>query len=450
MSDDRLEHRAQSTESSPGSRAPSTESSGNAGPKSSALRTPSPLAGEGRGEGASEHRVPSTESYRDDDEISLLDIAIVLAKHKKLILGLPLLAAIVTAGITLLMPDIYTGRAVIMPPQQQQSTAAAMLGQLGALTGLAPSSLGIKNPNDLYVGILKSRSIADALIERFKLKDLYEEDTLVETRKALADNTSITAGRDGLIVIEVDDEDPRRAADMANAYVEELEKLTSRLAVTEAAQRRLFFERQLAQAKEDLIKAEQSLRRTQEKTGLVQLDAQGKAMIEAAATLRAQIAAREVELAAMRTYATEDNPDFRRVSQELVGLRAELRKMASTSDGADLFIPTGKIPAAGVEYVRAYRDVKYAETIFELMAKQFELAKIDEARDAAVIQVVDGAVPPDRKSKPRRTLIVLLTGLIAGLLAVVGAAITEAASSARRDPEQVARLEEFRGHLRTR
>jgi capsule polysaccharide export protein KpsE/RkpR len=274
--------------------------------------------------------------------------------------------------------------------------------------------------------MLKSRTIADALIERFKLKELYEEKTLVGTRKALTDNTSVTAGRDGLIVIEVEDEDAQRASSIANAYVRELEKLTSSLAVTEAAQRRLFFERQFTQAKEDLISSEQALRKTQEKTGLVQLDAQGKAMIEAVATLRAQIAAREVELATMRTYATEDNPDFRRVSQELVGLRAELRKMASSSDGTDLFIPTGKIPAAGVEYVRAYRDVKYAETIFEFMAKQYELARIDEARDAAIIQVVDVATPADKKSKPKRALIVILCALLALVLGAFTAFAIEA------------------------
>jgi capsule polysaccharide export protein KpsE/RkpR len=375
----------------------STQSSGNAGPQSSAL---------------------SPQSIRDD-EISLVDIFLVLTKHKKLVLGLPFLAAVITAGVTLLMPNIYTGRAVIMPPQQQQTTAAAMLGQLGVLTGVAPSALGIKNPNDLYVGMLKSRTIADALIERFKLKELYEEKTLVDTRKALAHATSVTTGRDGLIVIEVDDKDPIRASEIANAYVEELEGLTGRLAVTEAAQRRLFFERQFSQAKSDLARAEQALRKTQEKTGIVQLDEQGKAMIEAVAHLRAQIAAREVELAAMRTYATEDNPEFRRVSQEISGLRLELSKMSRSSGGTDLFVATRKIPEAGLEYVRVFRDVKYAETIFELLAKQFELAKIDEARDAAIIQVVDKAIPADRKSKPRRLLIVSLTSVLSVFIAVL-------------------------------
>jgi capsule polysaccharide export protein KpsE/RkpR len=277
--------------------------------------------------------------------------------------------------------------------------------------------------------MLKSRTVADALIEKFKLKDLYEEDTFVETRKALADSTSVTAGKDGLIAIEVDDEDPKRAADMANAYVEELQKLTSGLAVTEAAQRRLFFERQLSQAKDDLAKAEGSLRKTQEKTGIVQLDEQGKAMIEAVASLRAQIAAREVELAAMRTYATDNNPDFRRVSQEVAGLRSELQKMSRSNDGTDLFVPTGRIPAAGLEYVRVYRDVKYAETIFELMAKQYELARIDEARDAPVIQVVDNAIQPDRKAGPHRTLIVLVVGCLVGILIALIVLVIEVRST---------------------
>jgi uncharacterized protein involved in exopolysaccharide biosynthesis len=404
-------------------------------------RVPSP---ESAAESGSESRVPSTESYQADDEISLLDILIVLAKHKKLILGLPFLAAIVTAGITLLMPNIYTGKAVIMPPQQQQSTAAAMLGQLGALAGVAGSSLGIKNPNDLYVGMLKSRTVADALIERFKLRELYGTQTLDDTRSALAGNTVITAGRDGLIVVQVDDEYPRRAADMANAYVEELEKLTGRLAVTEAAQRRLFFERQLVQAKEDLATAEQAFRKTQEKTGLVQLDQQGRAMIEAVATLRAQIVGREVELAAMRSYATESNPEFIKVQQELTSLRTELGKLERGAGvGGDLLVPTRNIPAAGLEYARKYRDVKYSETIFELLAKQYELAKMDEARDAAVIQVVDRAIPPDRKAKPARTRTVILVGFLAGIISLVLAFVRQSLERARRNASGSRRLSEL-------
>jgi uncharacterized protein involved in exopolysaccharide biosynthesis len=374
-----------------------------------------------------QHSAPNSQYRVSDDETSLLDIAILLARHKKLVLAVPLIVAILTAGITLLMPNIYTGRAVLMPPQQQQSAAAMMLGQLGALAGMAGSNLGLKNPNDLYIGMLKSRTVADALVERFKLKELYDQDTLVETRKALADNTSLTSGKDGLIVIEVDDEDPKRAAEMANAYVDQLIKLTQNLAISEASQRRLFFEGQLAKSRDELSKAEVELKKTQERTGMIDLDAQGKATIEAAAILRAQVTAKEVEMAAMRTFATESNPDYRRTQEELVGLRTQLAKMERNAekDTGDILLSTGKIPAAGLEYARRLRDVKYYETIFELMAKQYEIARVEEARDALLLQTIDHAVPPDKKSSPRRLLISLLLAVISGAVMVIFVLVRE-------------------------
>src|SRR6266581_8087932 len=187
----------------------------------------------------------------DDDEISLLDLLIVLAKHKRIVFGVPFAVAVVAAIISLLLPNIYTGTTRILPPQQSASAAAALLNQLGGalggLAGAAGGTLGIRNPNDLYVGMLKSRTVADNLIVRFELAKVYDEDYLSETRKRLAKETTITSGRDGIIAIEVDDKNPKRAADLANAYVDELMRLTKVLAVTEASQRRLFFERQLLQ-----------------------------------------------------------------------------------------------------------------------------------------------------------------------------------------------------------
>jgi tyrosine-protein kinase Etk/Wzc len=358
------------------------------------------------------------------DDINLLDLLILLAKGRRWIIGLPLATTAIAAIVAFLIPNTYTATAVLMPPQQQGSSAAAMLGQLGMLAGFAPASLGVKNPNDLYVGILKSRTIADRLIERFNLKQLYDMDTLVQTRRELAEKTSISTGKEGLVQIEVDDHDPKRAADIANAYVEQLEKLTSALAVTEAAQRRLFFSKQVAQAKEDLAKAELAFKAVQEKTGLVQLDQQGRAMIEAVATLRARIVSKEVELSTIRTFATEQNPDLKKVQQELVSLRAELRKLERQSGvDADLLVGTRDIPAAGLEYARSYRDLKYAETMFELMAKQYELARVEEVRDAATVQIVDSAIPPDEKSKPRRALMIAITGFITAVLTLLGVLI---------------------------
>ena len=387
----------------------------------------------------------------DADEINLLDLAIVLAKHKRLVIGLPLIATVLAAAVTLLMPNIYTATARILPPQQGASTAAAMLTQLGGtLGGLAGGALGIKNPSDLYVGMLKSRTVADQLIERFKLKDLFATDSLIETRYSLEKITNIFAGKDGLITIDVDDKDPKRAAAIANAYVEELIRLNESLAITEASQRRLFFEKQLTQAKDDLVSAEIALKKTQEKTGLIQLDAQGKVIIEAVARLKAQIAAKEVQIIVMKSYASERNPELARTQQELAGLRAQVDKMERGHSGreSDILVPTGRVPEAGLEYIRKARDVKYYETLLQLLAKQYEIARLDEANNASLVQVLDKAVPPDRKSKPRRVVIVVLTGLVAGFLGVLLTFLREAEERARGNPEHGRRLELLRRYLR--
>lgn len=378
----------------------------------------------------------------DRGGMGMLDLLIILAKSKKMILSVIFGVAMLSGILSLLLPDVYTATARVLPPQQSQSTAAMMLGQLGGLAGLLGGPVGIKNPNDLYVGILKSRTVADNIIGRFDLQKHFGEDTMVETRKEFARNSSITAGKDGLITVSFDSDDPERASAVANAYVEELEKLTQLLAVTEAAQRRLFFERQLRQAKNDLSEAEVALKVTQEETGLIKLDDQGRAIIEAVATLRGQIAAKEVELRAMRTFATEQNSDYVRVQQQLAGLRSELTKLerSRVSRDGDILLPTGKVPEAGLEYVRRFRDVKYSETIFELLARQFEAAKIDEAKDAAIVQVVDRAVVPDRKSKPQRVLIVVLATIVAALVAFLWAVAREARDRARSDPEQARKL----------
>jgi uncharacterized protein involved in exopolysaccharide biosynthesis len=389
--------------------------------------------------------VLSPQSY-EDDEISLLDIAIVLAKHKRLVLGLPFLAAVVAAGITLLMPNWYTATTKILPPQQGESNA--ILGQLGALTGGAGAALGVKNPNDLFVAMLKSRTLADRLIQKFELQKVYDSKLLTGTRKALGGNTKISAGRDGVITIEVDDKDPKRAADLANAYVEEFEGLTLDLAVSEAGQRRLFFEKQLQKAKQDLANAEIELQKLQERTGIINPSGQASLSVAAAAGLRAQITAKEVQLSTLRAFATDQNPDFVRTAKELEGLRTQLVKTAKVSEEkGDVLLGISKVPGASIEFIKKYRDVKYYETLYELLSRQYEIAKIDEAKDATLIQVLDKAIEPERKSKPKRTVIVLLTGFVAGILAVLAAFIMQAWGRAQRDPSSSGRLSEFLRYL---
>ena len=376
-------------------------------------------------------------------EINLLDILIALAQRKRSILtavGVTFLASIV---IVLFLHNIYTATSRVLPPQQSQSATSALLQQLGPLSGLAQQGFNLKNTGtgELYVGILKSETVADRLIDRFDLKHAYGEERYVDARDKLASDSTIAVGKEGLITIEVSSRDPKLAANLANGYVEELKKLSQSLAIGEASQRRLFYESQLQAAKEQLSNAEVELKKTQESSGLIQLDSQAKAIIEAVASVRAEIAAREVQLHALRSFATEQNSDVTRIEQELAGLRIEQQKLEtkSSSGKGDIQVATSQVPSAGLEYVRKLRDVKYYETMFEILAKQYEAARLDEEKSAAVIQVLDPATQPERKSGPHRTLIVLISTLVVGFIACAIAVLMHLIDSLKANPEQAER-----------
>ena len=377
---------------------------------------------------------------KQDDEISLIDLAITLAKHKKLIIGAPLIVAIVVAIYSFFIPPIYTADVQMLPPQQQ-SSASAMLSQLGALGGMAGAA-GIKNPNDTYVAMLKSRTIQDSMIKRFKLQAVYKTKTPEQTRGALNGATKVTVGKEGIIGISVDDESPQRAAILANGYVDALQQMTQVFAVTEASHRRLFYEKQLLQAKHNLGDAEIALKQLQEKTGIIHLDSQAQLGIGTAANIKGQIAMKEVELGAMRTFATGNNPDLVRTQQTISGLQAQLAKIETGT------VSSSKVPETGLEYIRKTRDFKYAETIYEMLAKQFEMAKIDEAKESSVIQVLDKAMPPEQKSKPKRSMMVLIAALATGFLTILYAFIKEALQNAKKDTETEVQLTTLKKNLR--
>jgi tyrosine-protein kinase Etk/Wzc len=381
----------------------------------------------------------------DDGEISLIDLLIVLAKHKLLLIGLPLVAGIFAAVNVLLQPNVYTASAKLLPPQHSDASGTAMLmAQLGALAGVS-GQLGAKNTNELYIAMLKSRTVADNLIRRFDLMNEYKARHATEARAQLGGAANITLGKDGLITIEYTHEDPTRAAEFANAYVDELMKLTQVLAVTEASQRRLFFERQLAQAKNNLAQAEIAARKGLAQRGIVKVDEQGKTMVETTARLRAQITVKEVQIGAMRTFATDENPELRMAQRELEATKRELSKIEG--DGTGGLTDRAGNPTQGMESVHLLRDMKYHEVVFELLAKQYEIAKIEEAKESSVIQVLDRAVPPDLKSGPKRLVTVLVTTLGAGIIAIILAFVLEAVVRARSSPRQAARLRTFRHYL---
>jgi uncharacterized protein involved in exopolysaccharide biosynthesis len=380
---------------------------------------------------------PVLSSSLEEDEISLLDLAQVVVDHLQLLVLGPLAAGIVALGVSFLITPVFTAKTQFLPPQQQQSAAAAALQSLGALGGLAGAATGIKNPNDQYVSILKSRVLSDQMIERFKLMQRFEAEYLDDARKSLEGVVRIQAGKDNLISIEVEDHDPAFAAEMANAYVEEFRLLLGRLALTEAQQRRLFFERQLEQTRLNLTQAEEALRGSG--VSSASLKNAPEVAIGAVAQLQAQIAAQEVKLGSMRGYLAETAPDFRQAQNELAALRQQLTKLerASTDQRQD---------ADG--YVARYRTFKYHETLFELFAKQYELARADEAREGNVIQVVDVAVPPNRKSKPKKALIAVLATLAMGFVLLLWVFVRQALRNAATQPDTADKLQALKAGLR--
>lgn len=351
----------------------------------------------------------------NNDEIHLLDILTALARQKKILFTVPLITGVLAIAAAFLIKPTFSSTAVILPPQQQSSGVSAMLGQLGGLAGAAGGIAGLKNPNDLYVAMLQSRTIADKLISHFDLKTRFEVETLDEARNKLEKIATVVSNKSGTISVLVEDRDPKFSAELANAFVRELSNLTKGLAITDAAQRRLFFEKQLIAVKDDLANAEIALRKTQESTGMLQLDGQVQGIIRNVAQLEGTIAAKEVQLNAMRSFATNNNPDLLRLQGEIQGYQAQLEKLKTgkLSKDGDLMVPTGKIPEVGIEYIRSLRNVKYQETIFELLSKQYELAKIDEAKESSNIQILDNAVPAEKKSKPKK-LIIIFIGFIGG------------------------------------
>ncbi|MES1982927.1 MAG: Wzz/FepE/Etk N-terminal domain-containing protein [Pseudomonadota bacterium] len=300
-------------------------------------------------------------SVPQEDDISLLDIAITLAKHKIMIIGLTFVAAFSAVGYSLLLPNIYTATAKILPPQSSQSSSvnSIMLAQLGGLAGAAGSALGLKDPNALYIAMMKSRNIGEKIVQRFGLQKVYEKRTMTETLRVLEVTTMIASGKDGVISVGVDDEDPVRAASIANAYIEELNKLMQTFALTEAGQRRQFFETQVKSVKDKLTDAETIVDRT---------------------------------------------------------------------------------PNTSLHYMEALRNLKFQEAIYEVLSKQFAVAKLDEAKDSPLIQVLDKALPPERKSKPKRALIVMLAALVALFIGVIWALFKESMERAKQKPEQAERL----------
>ena len=397
----------------------------------------------------------------DGYKVSLIEVLTQLAYRKWLIAKVAGIAVLAGVVFSLVQPALFTATTKIMPPQQTQSAASMMIGQLtsaggGSLAALAGGGLGLKSPNDIYVALLTSRPIADAIIQKFNLAKVYHARDMTDARKLLAGYTEVTSEKYGFIAVSVTDKDKKRVAEMANAYTDQLRILTKTLAVTEASQRRLFYEEQLKQAKDALVAAELAFQQVQQQKGIVQLDAQARAMIESLTALRAQVAAKQVEVQALRSYSTEQNPNVQLAEKELTSLQAEEARLEQSNHSPGIAgLGLGNVPAAGLEYLRAAHELQYQQALFDMLMKQYDAAKLDESKDAAIIQVVEPAIEPDHRSSPRRTLIVLLftiVGFFAGcLLAVLQwwKNIVQSDPDAAKQLYQLKQAFTWRGSIRT-
>ncbi len=370
---------------------------------------------------------PPAERLAADNSANLFDYWDVLVARRVVIAGFCVMGIVASLGISLLLPNVYESTSSVLPQLESKEggALAALLSSTGA-GGMAQNlGLGLPGlpttPTDVFVSILKSRLMADEVIKKFNLMDRYREKTMVDTRKELEDHLRITVTKEKVIKVAVEDEDPQVAADMANFYVTNLDRLNRTVTVSKAGQNRAFLERRLHETLDSMAKAEDALRDFQTKNKTVAVEAQAKVMIEAAAILQGQITAQEVQLQVMGSYLSPDNPDLARIRSNVEELKKQLTIMGSGKDvkgivlGDRLHPAMTNVPDLALQFGRLFRQVKVQETLFTLLTSQHEQAKIAEARDTPTVQVLDPAVPADKRSRPR----LLLNLAVAGVLALV-------------------------------
>jgi len=384
----------------------------------------------------------------------VLDLLTALALRKWTIVRFAGIAMLVGIVVSLLLPVRYTATVKILPPRQTPSESTLLTAQLAnlatpSLSGGVTGALNLlRNPDELYLGLLASRPVADALVREFNLVKIYKAKDSADARLDLARDTAITTdAKSGFITVAVTGRDREQAAQIANAYIEQLRGLTQTLAVTEASQRRLFYEEQLKRTQDALVAAEYAFRQVQQSKGVIQPEAQARVLITGIADLRAQIAAKQVQLEMLRSYSTEHNPDVELAENQLASLEGQLRKLEGGHSSSHFDLAVEDVPGASLDYLRSEHELLYQQTLFDLLVKQYDAARLDEAKEATVIQVVEPAIAPERKSSPHRVVIVLGAGLM-GLLAACLYVI--AGDSLRKDPVFYGKLREFRLALRLR
>jgi len=351
---------------------------------------------------------------------SIFQFINTLALYRKLILSVTITGFVVSLVVSILLPNIYRARALILPPQQDQNLMGAMLAQMGGMASIASDFLGGGGSQaDMYVSILKTEVIKDAIIDRFDLQKVYKNDYRVTTYGEIDKWVTITSGKkDGIISINVEDKDPKRSADIANAYISELQKIMIQMNSSGAGENKKYLGERLTKAQSDLVLAEDAIKRFQSVNKAVDISEQARGTIKGIADLSAQLAVQEVQLETLKSQFTDSSQEVKSAKRTIESIKSQIAKLEGTGKiGA---VPSvASIPNLGQQYLRLMREFKIQETLVELLTKQYEMSILTEAKNIFNIQVVQKARVPDRKINPKRAIIVVASTLTSFLLSVL-------------------------------
>jgi tyrosine-protein kinase Etk/Wzc len=387
----------------------------------------------------------------EDEELTLLEYWRVMRKHLRLIVLLCVVAVLATLGYSLWVPKVFESTATLLIPDERGGRSLGLATALAA-SGIVQSFPGLSIPSmtpqrDIFVGILRSRTMAQDVVERFHLQQRYEATYLGDAIRRLQKATTVALSKEGIISVKVEDTDPQLAADIANFYVANLDQMLARIATTEASKQRVFVAVRLTETERELRRAEETLRQFQEKNKVIALQEQARGAVETTAQLKGEIMASEVQLEVMRKFATEANSDVVKLKRRIEEMKRHLAQMQygqgwvlpaeSRNPGEprnEIHIPFAQVPELGLELARLMRDVKVQETVYTLLTQQLEQAKIAEARDTPTVQTLDQAVPGDRKSKPKIKLNMAIAGLTSLLAGILLAFFLEYLASVKQSP----------------
>jgi tyrosine-protein kinase Etk/Wzc len=368
---------------------------------------------------------------KDKSNTSIADYLGIIVKWRVFLVRNVLITTLIAIVISFILPHRFTAKATILPPSSQQQGLLGMLSG-GMAAGLSAAALaqgglpGMVTPSDLYAAIMNSACIQGKIIRDFDLQREFRTKTMDDTYKALDKIVRISVSPEGIISVSVTYKNKLLAADIANAFVKELDRFNTETAMTVGKKYRIFIEQRLKETEDSLRIAEESLKTFQEQNRTVSLDAEIQAAIETIAQLKSQIIMYEVQKGAWSSAGQTDNPYLYNINRELSALRSQLSKIeigGSTEDktgfGAGFAVPLMKLPEIALEYARLYRDVKVQVAVYELLAQQYEQAKIMELKDTPTVQFLDQASPPEKRSFPRRRLIAILAFVFSGIFSVI-------------------------------